>query len=461
MSVIRFALVCCLALGMFGLASHAQAIIIWDNGDGTWEWNTANNWNPNTVPTSSSGSDALFDSTSPSGTPITVTGATPLTRHLSFGTAGGGLFPVASYTFEAGTDGVLNFRSVSSTFLANSSNTVTTQTFNVPVSAGNTLNVVTMGGSFVFNGSTNVGSNLKFVDGDLDGIPGDEVGSSIYPVALNGGLTGTGAVNINSAIVVTVGAGGATYTGATNVNNGTYRMNGTHTGGAAYTVNTGGTLGGTGTINAPVTVNAGGAIAPGVGIESLDVDALTLETGSLLNFELGAPSTADLINVAVSGGLTLNGGTFNFTNAGGLAAGTYTLINYDGVLGGSFANLDLGLTQPAGFTFTLVDNVDNTSIDVLVAGAAGLPGDYNNNGTVDSADYVLWRKGGPLQNDPTPATVDASDYDFWRAHFGNTAPGSGSSLGGGAAVPEPSTLALAVLAIMGLANSSRRGLARG
>ena len=46
--------------------------------------------------------------------------------------------------------------------------------------------------------------------------------------------------------------------------------------------------------------------------------------------------------------------------------------------------------------------------------SAAVPGDYNNNGTVDAADYVLWRNGGPLQNDPTPG-VQAADYTFWTA----------------------------------------------
>jgi hypothetical protein len=56
-----------------------------------------------------------------------------------------------------------------------------------------------------------------------------------------------------------------------------------------------------------------------------------------------------------------------------------------------------------------------------------LPGDYNGNGTVDAADYVLWRNGGPLQNDTTPASVGPEDYDVWRANFGRTF-GSGASL---------------------------------
>jgi hypothetical protein len=65
----------------------------------------------------------------------------------------------------------------------------------------------------------------------------------------------------------------------------------------------------------------------------------------------------------------------------------------------------------------------------------GVPGDYNNNGAVDAADYVLWRKGEPLQNEvDTPGTINAADYTAWRARFGNIA-GAGSIVGN--AVPEP------------------------
>jgi autotransporter-associated beta strand protein len=72
---------------------------------------------------------------------------------------------------------------------------------------------------------------------------------------------------------------------------------------------------------------------------------------------------------------------------------------------------------------------------------AGVPADYNNNGTVDAGDYTLWRKGGPLANDFTPG-VQSTDYDFWRSRFGaNTNPGSGSGLQN-SAVPEPSTVVL-------------------
>jgi hypothetical protein len=69
-----------------------------------------------------------------------------------------------------------------------------------------------------------------------------------------------------------------------------------------------------------------------------------------------------------------------------------------------------------------------------VTTTAGVMGDYNDNGTVDAADYVLWRNNGPLQNEGvTPGTVTDEDYTFWRSRFGAT---SGSA-SGVAAVPEP------------------------
>ncbi len=88
-----------------------------------------------------------------------------------------------------------------------------------------------------------------------------------------------------------------------------------------------------------------------------------------------------------------------------------------------------------------------TGIDIGLPGAApaGVSGDYNNNGVVDMADYVLWRNGGPLQNDPTPG-VQPSDYDYWRSRFGATS-GSGSGLGSSSAVPEPASALLMLLGV--------------
>jgi T5SS/PEP-CTERM-associated repeat protein len=84
--------------------------------------------------------------------------------------------------------------------------------------------------------------------------------------------------------------------------------------------------------------------------------------------------------------------------------------------------------------------------------SAGLPGDYNDDGTVDAADYVVWRKNegtsNALSNDPIGGTIGQPQYDQWSAHFGKTA-GSGSS--SNATVPEPGS---AILLILGAAIGS-------
>ena len=61
---------------------------------------------------------------------------------------------------------------------------------------------------------------------------------------------------------------------------------------------------------------------------------------------------------------------------------------------------------PNGLTWNL--NYGATVVSLVV----GLTGDFDQNGSVDAADYVWWRKF-----DGTPAT-----YESWRSNFGNTAP---------------------------------------
>jgi acid phosphatase len=80
-------------------------------------------------------------------------------------------------------------------------------------------------------------------------------------------------------------------------------------------------------------------------------------------------------------------------------------------------------------------------------------GDYNQNGTVDAADYVVWRgKLGQsivLPNDSTPGTVSQSDYEVWRARFGQTAD-RGRAADVSAAIPEPEAFVILILAVVGL-----------
>jgi hypothetical protein len=79
--------------------------------------------------------------------------------------------------------------------------------------------------------------------------------------------------------------------------------------------------------------------------------------------------------------------------------------------------------------------------DIQITAAPQLAGDYDQNGIVDAADYVVWRT-----NDGTQP-----GYDAWRANFGRTA-GAGSL--SDAAVPEPSNWML-LLPLVILASRNR------
>jgi hypothetical protein len=136
--------------------------------------------------------------------------------------------------------------------------------------------------------------------------------------------------------------------------------------------------------------------------------------------EAGGSSNSALAEVYLQSNSTLAGGASRDIGF----AFNHTMNIHD--LTASF-RLPSGLILPATVSY--------------IGAPVGVPGDYNGNGTVDAGDYVMWRKGGPLLNEvATIGSVTPEDYTEWRARFGNSGSGSGPSLGGGAAVPEPNTL---------------------
>jgi hypothetical protein len=83
-----------------------------------------------------------------------------------------------------------------------------------------------------------------------------------------------------------------------------------------------------------------------------------------------------------------------------------------------------------------------------------LASDYNQDGTVDGADYVVWRDtlgqmGGALAADgDRDGDIDSGDYVVWRSDFGKSAGSSAGLLkGAGLPVPEPATLMMTMAAM--------------
>jgi hypothetical protein len=166
--------------------------------------------------------------------------------------------------------------------------------------------------------------------------------------------------------------------------------------------------------------------------------------GGILDFQLNSTNhTAgstfnDLIIINNDGPLDLTGGaTLNVAGVGGnLTAGDYDLIQFGGTttVTGTTSNIALGtIPLGAGLSASIVFDADSVNLRI----AAGIPGDFNGDGKVNAADYVVWRKN---PNSFLPAT-----YETWRQNFGNP-PGSGSGLDGSSSVPEPAGVARAVMA---------------
>lgn len=85
----------------------------------------------------------------------------------------------------------------------------------------------------------------------------------------------------------------------------------------------------------------------------------------------------------------------------------------------------------------------NRNVYRIVADA--LPGDFNDDGNVDAADYTVWRdqvgqSSDTLANDIDGGLVGQAQYDRWVANYGQTTSAT-------ATVPEPASLLAALLAI--------------
>jgi len=171
-----------------------------------------------------------------------------------------------------------------------------------------------------------------------------------------------------------------------------------------------------------------------------------------LAYQLEAEDTS-LSMIDVSGIATFNAGAILAFDTS-LASPTQT--SYNLLTATDVIDSGLVFNGPAGWGFDIIAGGNGEILRAVQTGPGGVAGDYNGNGTVDAADYVLWRNGGPLQNEiATPGTVTQEDYDSWRARFGSTS-GSGAGAGVNAGqVPEP---AAAVLMLIGLvAAFTRRG----
>ena len=138
---------------------------------------------------------------------------------------------------------------------------------------------------------------------------------------------------------------------------------------------------------------------------------------------------------------TLDPENLNLDTFLGWYDGAGAVVETDDDDGGGVLSLISG-TVPASETLTFAvtgfgddffggahDEFGSYELALELSGSS-LAGDYNSDGTVDAADYVVWRR--------TDGSIGG--YNTWRTNFGD------SNGAGGTAVPEPSAFVLVALA---------------
>jgi hypothetical protein len=175
--------------------------------------------------------------------------------------------------------------------------------------------------------------------------------------------------------------------------------------------------------------------------------------GNTRQFDIPGPLTTPFLYDPRAGNLVLD---FQIASAGGVA------IRRDAVSGDPAVNFLASFGSATATTGTVFEFAFVTQF--TVQSVPELPGDYNEDGKVDAADYVVWRYG-------LGTTYTPGDYNIWRAHFGQTA-GSGavdqlspvppSAEPLSAAVPEPTSAwlwgACLACASATIRRSSQRGV---
>ena len=179
-----------------------------------------------------------------------------------------------------------------------------------------------------------------------------------------------------------------------------------------------------------------------------------------LEIEIAGPTLDTQYDRVVSTDTAYLSGTLDVTFLGGFSPGrntTFNVVNANNIVGAfTFYNLP---NLAAGLVWRITKTAN--AFTLTVEG-----GDYNHNGIVDMADYVMWR--ATRNTSVTPGTgadgdgnglVNDNDYLVWRSNFGRVR-GVGSGSGSGSLeagnVPEPTAVVLVLCGGAGIAFLRRR-----
>ena len=208
-------------------------------------------------------------------------------------------------------------------------------------------------------------------------------------------------------------------------------------------LNVEGLLRGTGDVQTLVTNE--GTISPGTSPGILTLSGLTQLSTGKLKIELAGTDNTDPQNpqfdqLIVSGDVSLDGNLdVSLVHPYMPSPGeSFEILDVGGTLTGSFSGLPEGeFIGRYGDSNLFISYIGGDGNDVTLISA--LPGDFDYDGDVDGLDYLKWQRGD------SPFAHSLTDLADWESNFGWLA----SQAATAAAIPEPATIVLLGLSVLG------------
>ncbi|MCC7476393.1 MAG: hypothetical protein IT425_13445 [Pirellulales bacterium] len=183
-------------------------------------------------------------------------------------------------------------------------------------------------------------------------------------------------------------------------------------------------------------LNAIGALSETV-IICFDWNFLSSVRALAPNTKLGALGSGTINSTVINNVLNAGGNFLDWSDSSSITQSVVDMVHAAGL------ELHVWTVDNLARMQQLIDlGVDGitTNAPHTLRSIVPLPGDFNYDNTVDTADYSVWRK----------SMGDSENYLQWRSNFGRTAPTSGAASGGGitsASVPEPCSFLLAAFIV--------------
>jgi hypothetical protein len=282
-------------------------------------------------------------------------------------------------------------------------------------------NALTISGGSLYARVMSIGAAPGYVDtvtingGRLTTEDLTATGGAASVIVFNKGWLSIGSTEIDGPSTFVVGDG----TGGTNAAR-LSLQHGFHYFADGLAISANARLEGLATINGDVS-NAG-TIEPGSAFGPMTINGNLVNSGTL-RLEYSSEGFEDKLAV---------NGTFT-------AGGVIRVVTYQLDIGDSFDLMDFTTFVDNGFAFDFSSAAPlpgshwDTS-EFTTTGRIHLVadnGDFNQDGVVDAADYVAWRKG-------SGASPSQANHNLWRTNFGETSGGEGQ----GGTVPEPAAIAM-------------------